>query len=397
MTTKRKKTGLFLLVSLIVLAWLAVMVWLAQQPQRTEGSLGIDDETNHGAAAVTSVLEEHGIRVRPAQSMTQLESELRRNPDATVLFHDKYQAMQTASFERMEQLAALVPAEQRVFAGVADAQQRYLVDDVEGTTNIGFTDQLEASDQCRLDAAREAGSVSSIRQGVMLTDDAEGCFRVIDESTGEAQESYAFAQTADGSVIFADWRMLTNSGLYQNGTATLAIWSLGRTDTVIWFQPDFQLDPDTDGQLSPVQLPDWARMSLVWAVIATGIWLLYRARRTGPIITEPLPAEVPAAETTVGRGRLYAKAKHHRHALTMLQRASVSRLARLLQLGSQASPEAVLAEAAKQLDRSLAELQQLYTPPAHDISAQQFVSWANQLQDLEYQVRNRFIAPTKES
>lgn len=397
MTTKPKKTGMILLVSLIVVAWLAVMVWVALQPERTEGSLGIDDKTSHGAAAITSVLEEHGISVRPAQSMTQLESELRRNPDATVLFHDKHQAMETASFERLEELADLVPADQRVFAGVTASQQDYLVDGIDHTANMNFIDELAATDQCRLDAAREAGSISSIRQGVVLTDDAQGCFRVVDDSMGEQEHVYAFAETANGSIVFADWRMLTNAGLYQNGTATLALWSLGRADSVIWFQPDFQLDPDSDGQLSPVQLPDWVRMGIVWAVIATGIWLLYRARRTGPIIIEPLPAEVPAAETTVGRGRMYAKAKHHRHALTMLQQASRARLARLLQLGAQASPDAVLAETAKQLGRPLAELRQLYDPPAGDISAQQFVTWANQLHDLEHQVRHRFTAPTKES
>lgn len=397
MTTKRKKTGMILLVSLIVVAWLAVMVWVALQPERTEGSLGIDDKTNHGAAAITSVLEEHSISVRPAQSMTQLESELRRNPDATVLFHDKHQAMETASFERLEELADLVPPDQRVFAGVTASQQDYLVDGIDHTANMNFIDELAATDQCRLDAAREAGSISSIRQGVVLTDDAQGCFRVVDDSMGEQEHVYAFAETANGSIVFADWRMLTNAGLYQNGTATLALWSLGRADSVIWFQPDFQLDPDSDGQLSPVQLPDWARMGIVWAVIATGIWLLYRARRTGPIIIEPLPAEVPAAETTVGRGRMYAKAKHHRHALTMLQQASRARLARLLQLGAQASSDAVLAETAKQLGRPLAELRQLYDPPAGDISAQQFVTWANQLHDLEHQVRHRFTAPTKES
>lgn len=397
MTTKRKKTGMILLVSLIVVAWLAVMVWVALQPERTEGSLGIDDKTSHGAAAITSVLEEHSISVRPAQSVTQLESELRRNPDATVLFHDKHQAMETASFERLEELADLVPADQRVFAGVTASQQDYLVDGIDHTANMNFIDELAATDQCRLGAAREAGSISSIRQGVVLTDDARGCFRVVDDSMGEQEHVYAFAETANGSIVFADWRMLTNAGLYQNGTATLALWSLGRADSVIWFQPDFQLDPDSDGQLSPVQLPDWARMGIVWAVIATGIWLLYRARRTGPIIIEPLPAEVPAAETTVGRGRMYAKAKHHRHALTMLQQASRARLARLLQLGAQASSDAVLAETAKQLGRPLAELRQLYDPPAGDISAQQFVTWANQLHDLEHQVRHRFTAPTKES
>src|SRR5690625_2149500 len=244
--------------------------------------------------------------------------------------------MGTASFDHFEELADLVPADQRVFAGITASQQDYLVDGIDHTANMNFIDELAATDQCRLDAAREAGSISSIRQGVVLTDDAQGCFRVVDDSMGEPEHVYAFAETANGSIVFADWRMLTNAGLYQNGTATLALWSLGRAYNVIWFQPDFQLDPDSDGQLSPVQLPDWARRGTVLAVIAPGSWALFRGRRLGPIIIEPLPAEVPAAETTVGGGRMYAKQKHNRHALTKLQQAPRAPLARLHPRGAQA-------------------------------------------------------------
>lgn len=395
MMQRRKKLGLIVLVIAMVAAWLAVMVWLAFQPQRDDGNLGIDDETGPGAAAITHVLEDQGIAVRPAQSMTQLQSELDRNPAATVLIHDKYDAMHTASYERLQDLDSLIPPDQRVYAGVSERQQQFLLDGVEATMPLGFEEHLEVETTCQLEAAREAGDISNIRHGVVLTDDAHGCFPIVDEATDTT--SYAFARSTDGSIVFADWRMLSNAGLYDNGTATLATWSLGRSDTVIWFQPNFQFDPDPDGQLSPVQLPDWVRMGIVWAVIVTGIYLFYRGRRTGPVITEPLPAEVPAAETTVGRGRLYARAKHHNHAMTTLQRASLARLARLLQLGPRTPSDTVLAETAKQLEIPLHQVHALYTPPRDRLSSAQFVTWSNQLQDLETQVRHRYSTSTKES
>lgn len=395
MIQRRRKLGLIVLVVAMVAAWLAVMVWLAFQPQRDDGNLGIDDETGPGAAAITTVLEDQGIAVRPAQSMTQLQSELDRNPAATVLIHDKYDAMHTASYERLQDLDRLVPPDQRVYAGISERQQQFLLDGVEATMPLGFAEHLEAETTCELEAAREAGDISNIRHGVVLTDDAHGCFPVVDEAADVT--AYAFARSADGSIIFADWRMLSNAGLYDNGTATLATWSLGRSDTVIWFQPNFQFDPDPDGQLSPVQLPDWVRMGIVWAVIVTGIYLFYRGRRTGPVITEPLPAEVPAAETTVGRGRLYARAKHHNHALTTLQRASLARLARLLQLGPTTPDDAVVAETAEQLGTPLEQVRALYLSPRDRLSSAQFVSWSNQLQDLETQVRHRYSTSTKES
>ncbi len=397
MTQRRRKTGLVLMIALIVAAWLAVMVWIALQPQRTDGSLGVDDETDDGAAALTSVLEDHGVAIRPVQSMTQLRSELERNPDATVLFHDKHQAMANASYERLSELADLVPADQRVFAGLPDTPSSELVAGVYGSRPLGFVEHIDAEPTCRIDAALEAGNIGGFRQGVIVADEAYGCFAVVDETTGETEPAYAFAESPEGTLIFADWRMLSNAGLYDNGTATLALWSLGRAETVLWFQPDFQFDPDTDGQLSPVQLPDWARMGLVWAVIVTGIWLLYRGRRTGPVIVEPLPAEVPAAETTVGRGRLYAKTKQRRHALSTMQQASLARLARILRLGNRASQDAVLTETARQLQVPLSDLQRFYSTPTDDVAPDHFVDWANQLQHLEHQVRDRLNAPTKES
>lgn len=396
-TVPRRKLGWITVVSLVIVAWLAVLTWIAFQPQRTEGDLGIDDETNQGAAGITSVLENQGIAVRPVQSMTQLRSELSSHPEATVLFHDANSEMQNSSYERLEELAELVPADQRVFAGVPGTVAQYLLDGVDTTVQAPVIDQLEVNESCRLDAAREATDINNIRSGVLLRDGAQGCFAFDTDDTGTEQPAYAYAETSEGSIVFADWQMLSNAGLHDNGTATLATWALGQSDIVIWFQPDFSLDPDHHGDLSPVQLPDWVRMSIVWGVFVTGIFLLYIGRRTGPVITEPLPAEVSAAETTVGRGRMYAKGKHHGHALGMLQQASLARLARMLQLGPGTAPEAILAETATQLHRPVAELQQLYSPPAHELTSKDFVSWAQHLQQLEHQVRDRFAAPTKES
>lgn len=396
-TLPRRKYGWITVVGLVILAWLAVITWLTLQPQRTEGSLGIDDETPQGAAGITSVLDDQGIAVRPAQSMTQLRSELSSHPEATVVFHDKNSAMQNSSYERLEELAELVPADQRVFAGLPDPAQQYLLDGVDTIVGTPAIDQIQADETCQLDAPREAGDIANIRSGVLLRDGARGCFALDNEATGTKQQAYAYAETAEGSIVFADWQMLSNAGLHDNGTATLATWALGQSDSVIWFQPDFSLDPDHDGELSPVQLPDWVRMGIVWTVLVTGIALFYIGRRTGPVITEPLPAEVSAAETTVGRGRMYAKGKYHRHALTMLQQASLARLARTLQLGAGTAPDAVLAETAAQLHRPVAELHQLYTRPGDELTSKQFVTWAQHLQQLEHQVRDRFAAPTKES
>ncbi|GAA2026646.1 DUF4350 domain-containing protein [Yaniella flava] len=397
-TRPRRKFGLISVVALVVVVWLVIMIWIAVQPQRAGGSLGIDEETGPGAAGITSVLEDQGIAVRPAQTMSQLRNEMEQTPNATVLFHDKNSAMQTASYERLQELTELVPADQRVFAGVSEPQMSHMLNGIDGIQGIpGGVEEVQLDNSCAVDAAREAGTISDVSSGVVVGDNADGCFAVGDEAMAGEHQAYAYAQTAQGSIVFADAQMLSNYGLYENGTATLATWALGQSDTVIWFQPDFTLDADGDGDLSPVQLPDWARMGIVWAIIVTGIGLFFIGRRTGPVITEPLPAEVSTAETTVGRGRMYAQAKHHGHALTMLQQASLARLARLLQLSAQTPPDEILAQTATQLGRPVAELHGLYSPPSDEITSRTFVTWAQHLQDLEHQVRDRFAAPPKES
>src|SRR5690625_3917230 len=114
--------------------------------------------------------------------MTQLQSELNRHPDATVVFHDKYTAMETASYERLEELAELVPAGPRVFAGVSEPPRRHVPDGVCGTPPVGFVASRQATARCKLDAAVEAGDTSGVRQGGRLADAAQGCFGVVDEA-----------------------------------------------------------------------------------------------------------------------------------------------------------------------------------------------------------------------
>ena len=134
--------------------------------------------------------------------MSQLRAELDRHPDATVVFHDKNSAMANASYTRLDELADLVPADQRVFAGVSEQQLRHLVEGVDEITGVPVVERLEAKDSCQLQAAKEAGDIAAVRSGVALDDDAQGCFLIDDDGS----QLYAYAQTADGSIIFADGR-----------------------------------------------------------------------------------------------------------------------------------------------------------------------------------------------
>jgi hypothetical protein len=81
-------------------------------------------------------------------------------------------------------------------------------------------------------------------------------------------------------------------------------------------------------------------------LIATVVALLWRARRLGPVVTEPLPVVVRSAETVEGRARLYRASHSRGHAAAILRTAAVRRLATRLGVPVGASPEEVATLAA---------------------------------------------------
>ena len=70
-------------------------------------------------------------------------------------------------------------------------------------------------------------------------------------------------------------------------------------------------------------LPDWIVPGLwIAGAIAMLALLLWRVRRLGPLVIEPLPVDGKAIETTRSRGRLYRKAGDRAHAAEALRRAA---------------------------------------------------------------------------
>jgi hypothetical protein len=62
--------------------------------------------------------------------------------------------------------------------------------------------------------------------------------------------------------------------------------------------------------------------------VALGVLALWRARRLGRVVTEPLPVVVRAAEAVEGRSRLYRAAGARGPAAEALRAATVDRLVR---------------------------------------------------------------------
>ncbi|MEH0974885.1 DUF4350 domain-containing protein [Micromonospora sp. CPCC 205546] len=92
--------------------------------------------------------------------------------------------------------------------------------------------------------------------------------------------------------------------------------------------------------------PGWLWALLAQLAVAALLAALWRARRLGPPAVEPLPVTVRAAETVLGRARLYEKAGARDAAARTLRAAALDRLTPRLHLPPTAPPADVAAAVA---------------------------------------------------
>ena len=114
--------------------------------------------------------------------------------------------------------------------------------------------------------------------------------------------------------------------------------------------------------------------------------VLWRGRRLGPLVTEPLPVVVRAAESTESRGRIYRRTGDRRHAAAILVDSARRRLIEALQLPRGTTVETLAAAAAARSGRDPHAVLALLGHPAVTNDSQ-LVELGQQLTDLENEVR----------
>ncbi|GIG86071.1 DUF4350 domain-containing protein [Plantactinospora endophytica] len=129
-------------------------------------------------------------------------------------------------------------------------------------------------------------------------------------------------------------------------------------------QGDPQAEPQE--QRNPLwdAFPPWFWALLAQLALALLLVVLWRARRLGPPVAEPLPVTVPSAETVLGRGRLYQRARAYGPAAETLRAAALHRLTQSRGLPPDAEPDEVAGAVATRTGRAPAQVHDLLYGPA---------------------------------
>lgn len=367
---------------LVVTALLLVVLGLAaSRPPASSIAFAPDNPGPQGARAVAEVLTDRGVEVK---HVTRVADALRSAGPGTTLL------VTPAPFLLPEQVEALAGTEADLVLAGADSPL------VEAATGEAVTraPQQEAPaaavpSACGVPAATAAGS-SYLVPGLVTTGtaDVQLCWRP------DAEAPAALAQvrqdTASGErtvTAVDDPAFLTNGAVLDDGNAALALHLLGAHERIVWLVQD-PLDT-TSGveQAAPgdALLPPWMGAAGLWALLVALVAALWRGRRLGRLVPEPLPVVVRAAETTRGRGRLYRRARSRGHAAAGLRAATADRIARRLGLPRSADAPAMTDAVVRATGRPASEVAGLlYGPPPADDAA--LAALARRLDTLESEV-----------
>lgn len=134
--------------------------------------------------------------------------------------------------------------------------------------------------------------------------------------------------------------------------------------------------PDQAGPPPPADhplldaFPPWFWALLVQLALVTLLVVLWRARRLGPPVTEPLPVEVRAAETVLGRARLYQRARARGPAAATLRTAALDRLRGRLGLPAATGPGELAARVAERVGGTPEQIRELLYGRAPETDAE---------------------------
>lgn len=355
--------GAALIITLGLVVAVAVVVLLGGGA-RTGTPLDPDNPGPGGAQALARVLEEQGVDLTVARDAEALEAT--EVADTTVVVTST-ELLGESTTDRLLSHTRGVPL--------------VLVDPAPGLVDL--IGPYEAPSRVAQDGGWEGECSDPLFADLTVEADralaypADGCFRDEDGSL--------VVQNGD-VTLFGVSQALTNDQILRADNAAAAVRLLGQHDRLVWYVPTLDDLPPGDGVSLETLIPRWIGPGLWLGALAAVALVVWRARRLGPLATEPLPVVVKAIETTQARGRLYRKARDRPHAAEALRQASRTRAATRLGLTGPTDP-LLVPEVARHTGRDQDEVAALLGPDTPPRTDQDLITLARRLAELDREVR----------
>ncbi|GAA2084639.1 DUF4350 domain-containing protein [Actinomadura alba] len=366
-------------VVLTVLALLILVVILAAlRPTVQPQYLDPESPGQSGTRALAQILGDRGVGVEVTRNASAAVSRMAGNTDATLV---------VVRSERLTEDDLEILSRARGDVLLVEPRQRVLDRLAPGVRLAARIPGQHAAPGCELTAATMAGEIDfNLSYTYLAPASAVRCY-----PTEALPRLVRLPVEGHTVTVLGSGLPLTNEHLAEDGNAALGMNLAGERSSVVWLIPD--LPPaggDQEKSLGEL-IPAGVKLAILQLVVALALVALWRSRRLGPVVVEPLPVVVRSAETVEGRARLY-RAQHARdRAADALRAGARERLVPLLGLprSSAQDPafaqEVVAALAARAPWDATAIGLALYGPaPADDA---ELVRLTDFLDDLERQVR----------
>ncbi|MEP7089658.1 MAG: DUF4350 domain-containing protein [Nocardioidaceae bacterium] len=293
------------------------------------GDLDPQNPSGNGAQAVARVLEDHGVQVTVVRRAAGLERAAVDGDTTVVVTSPENLGRTTARRLGVRTL--------RAGALVLAAPGRTLV----SALRLPVTPEVpRAGTRVRADC-RDA-----LLSGLELEVPATTAYRVEDTTVtgcfagGRRNPALVVRVDSDTStyVVGADG-LFTNARVDRADNAAAALRLLGQHDRLLWYVPDARDVVAGDTGSLWAELPDGLVPGVLLVGLAVVATMLWRGRRLGALVVEPLPVVVKAVESTQGRGRLYRRVHDREHAAGILRESAARRIVARLRLPRDTPPD----------------------------------------------------------
>lgn len=361
------------IVVVIVLATALLLAWIGRGA--TRGYLDPHSYNDAGSRAVVELLRDQGVDVVKATRSNDVAQLLKESTPTTLL-------VAIPDLVDEQQVRSIVASKPESLVLVAPGDGPLLTATAPGVTAAGINDDGTVLDPtCEWPAATRAGRADAA--GATYRIDASqtkgsifACY-VIDDRASVVHQGGAGSTV----TVLGDPAVLRNDTLAREGNAALALNALGQNDRLVWYLPSIA-DTGAEQQSFLSLAPAWVLFAFVQLSLVVVLLALSRLRRFGPVIAEPLPALVPAAETVEGRGRLYRKSGARGTAAATLRAGTLERVRQRCGLPRGSTPAEIIDTASGLTGRSPRDLTDLLAGSAPTNDAE-LIALARNLRTLE--------------